>query len=351
VASNQGARSRIQGVLRSTIRPPLVAVAASTPPHDAPLRAGPTLVTGAAGFVGRHLLEQLVAAGTPVVAWRRPGKDPADLTDAVSWAAVDLLERDAVARALSEVTPNAIYHLAGAAHVAESWQQTVETYRSNVIGTHHLLTAVRDVTPGARVLVACSASVYKPQPRPLRETDPIAPSSPYATSKLAQELLARQMWDDERVAALIARSFNHTGPGQDPSYVASGIARQIARIEAGLQEPILRLGNLEPRRDLSDVRDVVRAYGAMMAHATPGTPYNVCSGREMSIRSLVETFVSRANARITVVQEPALFRPNDLPLLLGDHSRLSTDTGWAPRISLDQTVDDLLAYWRQQVRR
>jgi GDP-4-dehydro-6-deoxy-D-mannose reductase len=163
-------------------------------------------------------------------------------------------------------------------------------------------------------------------------------------------MLAQQSWRDDGLQTLIARSFNHTGPGQDASYVASGIARQIARIEARLQEPILRLGNLEPKRDLTDVRDVVRAYVAMMQTASPGRPYNVCSGRHLSIRTLVETFVARAETSVAIVQDPALFRPNDLPMLVGDHRRLTTDTGWTAEIPLEHTVDDLLRYWRQQIR-
>jgi GDP-4-dehydro-6-deoxy-D-mannose reductase len=185
----------------------------------------------------------------------------------------------------------------------------------------------------------------------LTEEDPLAPTSPYATSKLAQELLSAHAWADEGVQALIARSFNHTGPGQDPAYVTSAIARQIARIEAGLQEPTLRLGNLEPKRDLTDVRDVVRAYVAMMAKASPGRPYNVCSGRHLSIRALVDAFVRRAQTPVIIEQDPALFRPNDVPLLVGSHARLTADTGWMPEIPIERTVDDLLQYWRGEIRR
>jgi GDP-4-dehydro-6-deoxy-D-mannose reductase len=145
---------------------------------------------------------------------------------------------------------------------------------------------------------------------------------------------------------LIARAFNHTGPGQDPSFVAPGIARQIAQIEAGGQEPVLRLGNLEPKRDLTDVRDVVRAYEGMMARAVPGQPYNVCSGRHLAIRALVEAFVSRARVEIPIVQDASLFRPNDAPLLVGDHARLTAATGWTPEIPLEKTVDDLIQHWR-----
>ena len=309
-----------------------------------------TLVTGAAGFVGTYLLDRLLVDATSIVGWYRPGKDPSRLRRDVQWWSVELLDRDAVARTIHHVKPDAVYHLAGWAHPGQSWQNTLETYQNNVLATHHILSAVRVHAPEARVLITCSGTIYGPQNRPLTEDDVLMPASPYATSKLAQEMLARQAWADEGVSTLIARSFNHTGPGQDASYVAPAIARQIARIEAGFQEPILRLGNLEPKRDLTDVRDTVRAYVAMMGHASPGTPYNVCSGRHLSIRELVDAFVSRARTTVSVVQDRALFRQNDLPMLVGDHRRLTADTGWVPSIPIEQTVDDLLSFWRQQVR-
>jgi GDP-4-dehydro-6-deoxy-D-mannose reductase len=310
--------------------------------------AGPILVTGAAGFVGGHLLDRLLADHASIVGWYRPGSDTPQPRAGVQWAPVELLDRDAVFRATAEVAPSAVYHLAGAAHVGQSWQFTLETYQGNVLATHHLLNALRVSVPDVRVLVTCSATIYKPLDRPLRESDPLAPGSPYATSKLAQEMLAARAWEDDGTAVLIARAFNHTGPRQDPSFVAPGIARQIAWIEAGRQEPILRVGNLEPRRDLTDVRDVVRAYVGMMARAVPGQPYNVCSGRQLAIRALVDAFVSRARTNITLLQDASLFRPNDAPLLVGDHGRLTADTGWTPEISMEQTVDDLLEHWRRR---
>lgn len=312
--------------------------------------AGQVLVTGAAGFVGRHLLHQLIEDGTSIVAWHRPGGTAPRLREDVRWMAVELLDRDAVVRAIDDVRPSAVYHLAGAAHVAQSWRFTLETYQNNVLATHHLFEALHRTGVAPRVLVTCSATVYRAQPRPITEADPLAPSSPYATSKLAQEMLAIRVARDNGIPALVARAFNHTGPGQSAGYVASSIARQIARIEAGLQEPVLKVGNLNPKRDLTDVRDTVRAYTAMMARATPGVPYNVCSGRALSIRELVRTFVARSTTPLRIEQDAALFRPNDTPLLVGSHDRLTADTGWRPVIPLERTVDDLLNDWRARVR-
>lgn len=313
------------------------------------MTSGPILVTGAAGFVGSHLLDVLARDGSPIVGWHRPNVPPAAFRPDVSWMSIELLDRHAVEHTIAEIQPSAIYHLAGAAHVGHSWQHAFDTYQGNVLATHRLLDALRIHGLRPRVLVAGSAMIYRPQNRPIRESDPIGPTSPYATSKLAQEMLGRRAWEDDGVPMLLARSFNHVGPRQDPSFVAPAVARQIALIEAGRQDPVLTMGNLEPKRDLTDVRDTVRAYVAMMAKGKPGQVYNVCSGRELSIGALVNAFTVRARSAVTIVQDPDRLRPNDAPLLVGDHSRLTADTGWTPQIPLETTVDDLLDYWRQRV--
>ena len=310
----------------------------------------PILVTGAAGFVGSHLLDVLVERPTPVVGWYRPDAAPSASRKGVDWTPIEMLDRNAVGRELSALQPSAVYHLAGAPHVAQSWHNTLETYQGNVLVTHNLFEGLRGCNLRPRVFVSGSATIYRPQSRPIREEDTLAPSSPYATSKLVQEMLARRAWHEDGLPTLIARSFNHVGPRQDPSFVAASIARQIALIEAERQDPVLQMGNLEPMRDLTDVRDTVRAYVAMMDHAQPGRPYNVCSGRAVAIGRLVDTFIARAQAPVTIEQDRSRYRPNDVPLLVGDHQRLSEDTGWRPQIPLEQTIDDLLEYWRRRVR-
>jgi GDP-4-dehydro-6-deoxy-D-mannose reductase len=307
------------------------------------------LVTGAAGFVGSHLIELLEQDATPIVAWLRPGTEPLVSGSRVIWHSVELHDREAVADAITAFKPSEIYHLAGVPHVGDSWAHVHETFAGNVLGTHHLFGALRRLDLKPRLLITSSATVYQPINRAITEQDIVLPNSPYGTSKLAQEMVAVRAWEDDGVPSLIARAFNHVGPRQAPAFVASSIAKQIAEIEAGRRPAKLTMGNLDSERDLMDVRDTVRAYRAMMKTAKPGIPYNVCSGQAVRIRDLVELLRSKARVPIAIEQDPARFRPNDTPLVLGDHSRLTADTGWSPQIRIDQTVADLLDYWRSAI--
>jgi GDP-4-dehydro-6-deoxy-D-mannose reductase len=304
---------------------------------------GPILVTGAAGFAGSHLIDHLLATGADnLVAVRRPGAAPVPgARGGVRWIDLELLDDRGVDAAIADLRPSQIYHLAGAAHVARSWADACDTYALNVRATHHLVEAVRRRRPEVRVLVTGSATVYRPGDAALTEESPLGPTSPYA-----QELVARHAASDVRLAVVFTRSFNLIGPRQDASFVASSIARQIARIEAGRQAPEIAVGNLDARRDLMDVRDTVRAYAALMAVGRPGVPYNVCSGRAVAIRALLDGLVARARVPVAVIQDPARMRPNDVPLMLGSFARLEAETGWRPAFSLDETLDLLLADWR-----
>jgi GDP-4-dehydro-6-deoxy-D-mannose reductase len=307
------------------------------------------LVTGAGGFVGSHLIELLEPDHRNITCWLRPGTAPLVRGTRVTWREIEMHDREAVARAIAEDAPDHIYHLAGVPHVGGSWEHTHETFAGNVLATHHLLAAVRRAELRPRILITSTGFVYAPLNRAITEHDLVRPNSPYGTSKLAQEMLAQRAWQDDGIAALIARAFNHVGPRQAPSFVASSIARQIAEIEAGTRPPTLMMGNVDSERDIMDVRDTVRAYRAMMTSARPGVPYNVSSGVPVKVRALVGMMQARARVPIAIEQDPARFRPNDTPLVLGDHSRLTADTNWTPRIPLEQTVEDLLAYWRQQI--
>ena len=302
------------------------------------------LVTGAAGFAGSHLVEHL-APQYDVVAWAR-SEPPPEIAPLASWQRVDILDRDQVNAALRAVRPAAIFHLAGLPNVGESWDNTALPLQVNVMGTHRILEAVREAGIRCRVLVTGSAHVYEPSSEPIREDHRLAPASPYALSKLAQEQLALRAALEDGLDVIVTRSFNHTGPRQKPSFVAPSIAKQVSEIERGQVEPVIRVGNLDAERDLLDVRDVVRAYAALMWRGASGTVYNIASGTARPVREVLSALVSRARIPIRVETEPARFRPNDIPVLLGDATRLRSATGWEPAVPFDRTMDDLLAYWR-----
>ena len=309
--------------------------------------SSPILVTGAAGFAGSHLIDLLSRSAADVIAWHRPGGSPPRGGSAgVRWEAVDLLDQGQVQAAIARARPSAVYHCAGAAHVGRAWDSTAPTFATNVRGTHHLLQAIERAGVDARVLVPSSALVYASADEALTEDHPLLPSSPYGLSKLAQEMLAARTNGTLRVA--IARPFNHFGPRQDPHFVASGFARRIADIELGRWAPEISVGNLDARRDLTDVRDTVRAYQMILERGQPGRPYNICSGRAISIRELLDLLIARARVPVEVKVDPARYRPNDTPLLLGDPARLRGELGWTPDIPIERTLDDLLEYWRSQ---
>jgi GDP-4-dehydro-6-deoxy-D-mannose reductase len=312
--------------------------------------AGVPLITGATGFAGGHLLERLLARGSIVHAWGHRGSSRVDRAAAadkatVRWEAVDMLDRAAVREALGKARPAVIYHCAGAADVHRAWNAPATALRVNVLGTHNLLESARELGLDCRVLVTGSALIYKPQHEALTESSPIGAATPYGISKLAQEMVAA----DASVPALLARPFNHAGPRQSPSYATSAFAQQIAAIEAGRSEPVLRVGNLDARRDITDVRDTVRAYEALVERGTPGRPYNVCSGRAHSMRALLDILLSLAKVRVRIEVDPARLRPSDNPVILGSHQRLTNDTGWTPQIPIEQTLADLLDHWRASV--
>lgn len=295
------------------------------------------LVTGASGFVGRHLVAHLVASGDVVVS--------ADRADGV-----DVCDAGVVAGCVAEAGPEVVYHLAAQSDVGGSWGAVHETFRVNVEGTVNVVLACRDAGVG-RVVVVTSADIYgrvAPGQLPLGEEAALAPVSPYAASKAAADLVCVQAWLGWGVPVVRARSFNHLGPGQSTRFVAAAIASRVAAAEAAGGE-VVAVGNLSPRRDFTDVRDVVRAYRLLATHGEPGVAYNVCSGTDISIQELAERLVGLARRRLRLVTDPALARPVDLAVLRGDPTRLQVATGWAPRIPLEQTLADLLADCRQRL--
>lgn len=296
------------------------------------------LVTGAHGFVGRHLVEHLTEMGDEVV-----GADRAD-------GGLDITRADDVASLMSRVRPEAVYHLAGDSDVGGSWSSPVETFRANAEGTLNVLLACVD-SGVDRVLAVSSADIYgrvTEEELPLAEDAPLRPVSPYAASKVASDFLALQSYLGHGLAVIRARPFNHIGPGQRDRFVAPAIAHRVARNELESVETV-PVGNLAPRRDFTDVRDVVRAYRLLVLRGTPGEAYNVCRGEDIAVRDLAVRLVAMAHKPMRLEADPTLQRPVDIPVLRGDPGKLRRATGWEPEISLEQTLEDLLDEWRQRV--
>jgi GDP-4-dehydro-6-deoxy-D-mannose reductase len=308
--------------------------------------AGLPLVTGATGFAGSHLVDDLLRDHSRIAAWSNPGGTTPDTRENVEWHAVDLLDRAAVASAIAHVKPSVVYHLAGAAHVGDSWKDPVRPLRVNALGTHHLLDAIRAADLQCPVLVTGSALVYRPSLDALDENSPIGPPNPYGLSKLAQEVVAgRDGWSP----VFLARPFNHAGPRQSPDYSTSAFARQIAEIEAGGGDAVLNVGNLDARRDVMDVRDTVRAYRLLVEKGRPARPYNICSGTAHRVGDLLDMMLGLSRSRIRVSIDPARLRPIDVPVVLGNPARITSETGWRPAMPIERTLRDLLDYWRQRI--
>lgn len=288
------------------------------------------LVTGAGGFVGRHLVAHLAASGDLVVGASR--EDGPLLSDAAGWQCF-----------VDEHRPDVVYHLAGQASVADSWREPETTFLTNVVGTLNILAAAR-TTDVRRVLVVSSSDVYgavSPDQLPLTEEAPLRPVTPYAASKAAAEQVAAQARFGHGQDVLVARAFTHLGPGQDNRFVGAAIAERIAQNELSGNTDVA-VGNLSPRRDLSDVRDVVRAYRLLIEHGQFATTYNVCSGRSIAIADLAELLLARAEFPMRLVADPELIRPVEVPLLQGDNSRLVAATGWQPEVDLAETLQSVL---------
>ena len=296
---------------------------------------GSSLITGGRGFAARHLADLLSGAEGSLTA---PARDQ-----------LDLLDGDALRRALSELQPQAIYHLAALSSPRLSWANPPYAVLDNLRMTANLLDAVRHEAPGVRLVLVGSGQVYGDHPQlPVTEDAPIAPGNPYAVSKAAGELLAQQYETGFGLSVMRMRPFNHAGPGQSDEYVLATMARQVAEAEArGDDEALLQTGDVSVGRDFTDVRDVVRAY-VLALHAEPGA-YNVCSGRSTRIGQLIEMLEAAASVPVRHQVDPARLRPLDAPVLLGSHERLTAATGWRPQIPLEQTVRDTLDWWRERV--
>ena len=300
------------------------------------------LVTGASGFVGRHLLAALAEAGHAAIAAGGPA-------DGAPFVPLDLRDAAGVARVVADAHPDHIVHLAGQAFVPRSIADPLETFAVNAGGTANVLEAARrfrDATGTAvRTLIVSSAEVYgiqRPERMPLDESALLRPHNPYAASKAAAELYARSYAQTYDLFVAIARPFNHIGPGQDARFAVASFAQQIAQIAAGGPK-IMQVGNLEAQRDFLDVRDVVRAYLALLANAGSGEVYNICSGRAVALREVLRQLITIARVAVEIRDDPERMRPSDVPLLLGEAAKLRSATGWEPAYALPASLRDIYA--------
>lgn len=306
------------------------------------------LVTGAAGFAGRHLVVALHAAGHEVIA--SDLDVPEDAPRASEWIALDVTDESACESALRAARPDWLFHLAGFAHVGRAEQEPDRCLELNLGGTRALLEACLSASPATRAIVISSAEVYgavPPDQLPVREECPVRPGTAYARSKVAAEETARDA-AARGLSLVILRPFNHIGPGQSDDFVASAFAHQLARIEAGLQEAVIRVGNLAAVRDFSDVRETVRGYLRAAESGHDGAVYNVTSGEAVAIRDLLEILLELCRVPVEVVEDPARMRPIDQAVFHGSGALLAEDTGFRAELNLRDTLEDVLDYWRSR---
>lgn len=309
------------------------------------------LVIGAAGFVGPYLLNELKSRGMQCYATKLP-YESIDVQD-VKVLDLDVLDRDAVDELLMEVRPDFVFHLAAQSSVGLAWTKPELTIDINIKGSLHVMEAVRELYYKPRVLMIGSGEEYGhilPEETPISEKNLLRPGNIYAATKACQNMTSEIYFRAYDLQTIMVRAFNHMGPGQTSTFVVSDFCRQVAEIEAGKMEPVMRVGNLEAMRDFTDVRDVVRAYAMLIEKGSPGETYNVGSGRAVSIRSILDTIISMSDIDILVETDPAKIRPVDIPIIEADISKLKEATGWEPKIPLEQTLEDTLDYWRDRIK-
>jgi GDP-4-dehydro-6-deoxy-D-mannose reductase len=312
------------------------------------------LITGAAGFVGGHLAETILAQpgwevwGSLIAETDRPLVVPG-----VQTITADLREPEQARVLVETARPDAVFHLAAQAYVPQAWADPWGTYHTNVRGQLNLLEVISQAKLSARVIVVSSNEVYglvQPEDLPLREHSPLRPNNPYAVSKLAQDFMGLQYFLDRKLPVIRVRPFNHIGPRQNERFVAPSFAKQIVEIERGLREPVLRLGNMSAQRDFSDVRDITRAYVLAMEKGEPGEVYNIGSGRARSVREMLDIMLANCSIKITEEIDPEKLRPSDTPISYSDPTKFKRQTGWEPQYSFERTCVDILNDWRARIQ-
>lgn len=313
------------------------------------------LITGVGGFVGSHLASYLVGeAGLDVWGLDLVEGRAAALRPRITLHVGDvLMDLPALQDLFAAEQPDYVFHLAAQAFVPSSWKDPWTTLENNIRGQLNVLLAAVAMERVPRILVVGSADEYGivfPEELPISETNPLRPNSPYAVSKVAQDMMGYQYYASHKLPVVRVRPFNHIGPGQSPAFVTADFAKQIAEVEAGLREPVMRVGNLEARRDFSDVRDIIRGYYLALSEGEPGEVYNLGAERSYSIRQVLDGLLALSETRVTVEQDPTRLRPSDVPEILADCAKFRSRTGWRAEIPLERSLKDILDYWRSRIR-
>jgi len=313
------------------------------------------LITGITGFVGSHLAEYLLSKDVEVWGtkrWRSKLDNIATIVNGLNLIDCDIKDSSSVDYIIKQIKPDKIFHLAAQSYVPTSWNAPAETLSTNIMGQLNILEACRRAVINPVIQIACSSEEYglvKPNEVPISELNYLRPLSPYGVSKVGQDLLGYQYAQSYGMNIIRTRAFNHTGPRRGDVFVESNFAKQIAMIEKKKQEPIIYVGNLEAQRDYTDVRDMVNAYWLATEKCEPGEVYNICSGKTWTIKSVLDLLLSYTTEEVTIEQDSKRLRPSDVEILLGNNVKFMQATNWQPVIKFEQTLLDLLNYWRELV--
>ncbi|MCJ7828024.1 GDP-mannose 4,6-dehydratase [Patescibacteria group bacterium] len=312
------------------------------------------LITGITGFVGSHLADYLLdLKNYEIVGTKRPRSNIQNIKHIVrkiTLFSADILDSHSIYELVKKVQPDYIFHLAAQSFVPASWNSPANTMEVNINGTVNVFEAVRKLSLDPVIQIACSSEEYglvKEDEVPVTESNPFRPLSPYAVSKIAMDMLGYQYFKSYGMKIVRTRAFNHTGPRRTDTFVCSTFAKQIAEIEKGYMDPVIKVGNLEAKRDFTDVRDVVKAYLLSVQKGEPGEDYIICSGKTWLIKDVLDMLIGLAKIEVKIEQDPDRMRPSDVPILLGNHSKITKQTGWKPKIPFEKTIKDMLDYWRE----